>query len=122
MATETSDNLKKSKLSGLNSSWEVAGTGGRPRSDTFGMATGIGSTRRSTSTSVLTSRVAITSEPTGPNVAITNIHSDSESEHGIPDDDETQGPERDAAAASPLKGKTRITSSVMYIMCNHYTY
>lgn len=93
MATKISDNLKKSKLSGLNSSWEVAGTGERPHSDTFGMTTGIGSTWQSTSTLVLTSCVAITSKPTGSNVAIANIHSNSESEYGILDDDEIQGSE-----------------------------
>jgi hypothetical protein len=114
---DTSD--EKSKLSGLNNSWAATG---RPRSDTFGIpTTGIGSSRRSTSTSVLTNRVAITS--TGPNIAIADI-SDGESElaeHGIPDEDETQGPERDAAAASPLKGKKRITSLVLYIICDHCT-
>ncbi|KAN0103836.1 hypothetical protein V8E52_011587 [Russula decolorans] len=116
---DTSD--KKSKLSGLNNSWATGNSApaGRPRSDTFGIptmpvATGVlGPSRRSTSTSVLSNCVAITS--TGPDVAIAKLSdSDSEdSEHGIPDEDETQGPERDAAAASPLKGKRRITSSTL---------
>jgi hypothetical protein len=115
---DTSD--KKSKLSGLNNSWATGNSApaGRPRSDTFGIptmpvVTGVlGPSRRSTSTSVLSNCVAITS--TGPDVAIAKLSdSDSEdSEHGIPDEDETQGPERDAAAASPLKGKRRITSLV----------
>ena len=117
---DTSD--KKSKLTGLNDSWAPGISTGRPCSDTFGIptaVTGIGSSGRSTLTSVLTSRVAITS--TGPNVTIANI-SDSESKHGIPDEDETQGPERDAAAASPLKGKKRITSSVtvLCVIIAHY--
>ncbi|KAN0109444.1 hypothetical protein V8E52_009238 [Russula decolorans] len=116
---DTSD--KKSKLSSLNNSWATGNSApaGRPRSDTFGIptmpvATGVlGPSRWSTSTSVLSNCIAITS--TGPDVAIAKLSdSDSEdSEHGIPDEDETQGPERDAAAASPLKGKRRITSSTL---------
>jgi len=64
----------------------------------------IGSTR-STSTLVLTNRVAITSaEP--------QVIDISDDEFGFPDEDETKGPERDAAVASPPKGKKRVTSSV----------
>ncbi|KAN0107638.1 hypothetical protein V8E52_009957 [Russula decolorans] len=119
LASKSDKSDKKSKLSGLNNSWATGNSApaGRPRSDTFGIptmpvATGVlGPSRWSTSTSVLSNCVAITS--TGPDVTIAKLSdSDSEdSEHGIPDEDETQGPERDAAAASPLKGKRRITSS-----------
>ncbi|KAN0107709.1 hypothetical protein V8E52_009876 [Russula decolorans] len=121
LASKSDKSDKKSKLSGLNNSWATGNSApaGRPRSDTFGIptmpvATGVlGPSHRSTSTSVLSNCVAITS--TGPDVAIAKLSdSDSEdSEHGIPDEDETQGPERDAAAASPLKGKRRITSSTL---------
>ncbi|KAF8495461.1 hypothetical protein F5888DRAFT_1635530 [Russula emetica] len=113
---ETSD--KKSKLSGLNDSWAAEMSAGRPRSNTFGIPTTIrpipsltiGSTQL-TSTSVLTNRVAITS--TNLEGAIVNI-SDSESERGgVPEKDETKGLEWDAAAASPLKGKKRATTSAL---------
>ncbi|KAF8488816.1 hypothetical protein F5888DRAFT_1809375 [Russula emetica] len=74
---------------------------GRPRSNTFGIPTTIrpipsltiGSTQL-TSTSVLTNRVAITS--TNLEGAIVNISD-----------------KRDAAAASPLKGKKRATTSAL---------
>jgi len=37
---------------------------------------------------------------------------DDEGAGGLVDEDETRGDERDAAASSPVKGKTRVTSSV----------
>ena len=103
----------KPKTVGLIDSWavEVSAAGlplskksNKPASIRSIPSLTIGSTR-STSTSVLTNRVAITSaEP--------QVIDISDDEFGFPDEDETKGPERDAAVASPPKGKKRVTSSV----------
>jgi hypothetical protein len=101
------------KQGGLIDSWAAGVTTGRPLSKISNKPASIrtipsltrGSTR-STLTSVLSNQVAITS--TDPQVVI-DI---SDEELGLPYEDETKGPERDAAVASPPKGKKRATSSV----------
>ena len=109
---QTSD--QKSQYGGLISSWAAEVNAGRARSkasskprDVRSIPSLTSGTTRSTSTSVLTNRVAITS--TDPGVV---DGSDAESGHGWPDEDETKGVERDAAVNSPPKGKKRADSSV----------
>ena len=68
---------------------------------------------RSSSKSVLTDTVMITADRKNsrqsaqePNVKISG---------GLPDEDETNGEERDVAISSPVKGKVRLTSTVVDI-------
>jgi hypothetical protein len=109
---QTSD--QKSQYGGLISSWAAEVNAGRARSKASSKPGGVRSipsltngTTRSTSTSVLTNRVAITSA----NLGVVDV-SDAESGHRFPDEDETKGVERDAAVTSHPKGKKRATSSV----------
>jgi hypothetical protein len=109
---QTSD--QKSQYCGLISSWAAEVSAGCAHSKASSKPGGVCSipsltngTTQSTSTSVLTNRVAITSA----NLGVVNV-SDAESGHGFPDEDETKGVEWDAAVTSPPKGKKHATSSV----------
>ena len=85
----------------------------RPRSTTPSVMSGAG---RSSAPSVLTGNVTIITEcqPSGlakvnPKLASTTGFNEN---GGLSDNDEIKGAEREAALASPLKGKRRITSKV----------
>jgi len=69
-----------------------------------------GPSNLSSSTSVLTNNVLIFSDDVHDSGA---IHANDFG--GLQDEDETMGPERDLAASSPVKGKTRLTSTVAFI-------
>lgn len=61
--------------------------------------------QRQRSVSALTSNIAITSKPTKPSDI-------KEKEGGLSDAEEFQGPERDEAVFSPVKGSVRVDSKV----------
>lgn len=106
-----------SKASKSNKSLKSSKSSSRSAS-VLPLSTNVTVSSRSSADSVLTKNITISQTMPAPIKVETNDHDGAILivDGGISDEDETKGFERDAAVASPPKGKKRVTSTVSNII------